>query len=73
MDMTRERLFPLSLSKKWPKNYVSKMGHSDPGISFFREGVNLSGEMGSPAPKTTHPQPAWASVLAQGVDEAKEL
>jgi len=28
--------------------------------------------MGSLAPKTTHPQPAWATVLAQGVDEAKE-
>ena len=28
--------------------------------------------MGSPAPKTKHQQPAWASVLAQGVDEAKD-
>ena len=28
--------------------------------------------MGSSAPKTPHQQPAWASVLAQSVDEAKE-
>ena len=42
LEMTREWSFLLSLSKKWPKNYVSKMGHSDPGISFFREGVWLA-------------------------------
>ena len=41
MDMTREQLFPLSLSEKWRKKHVSKNGPSDPGISCFREGVDL--------------------------------
>ena len=41
MDMTREQLFPLSLSEKWRKKHVSKRGPSDPGISCFREGVSI--------------------------------
>ena len=42
MDMTREQLFPLSLSEKWRKKHVSKNGRSDPGLSCFREGVSRS-------------------------------
>ena len=33
---------------------------------------NWNGEMGSSAPETPHQQPAWAPVLAQSVEEAKE-
>ena len=41
MDMTQEHLFPLSLTKKCRKKYVSNYGRSDPGItiSCLWEGV----------------------------------